>query len=256
MTKNGGQGDFSLIDLFRAEIETHTPVLSEGLLALEKDPSQTKRFEALMRAAHSIKGAARIVGVDAAVQVAHVMEDCFVAAQEGRLTFQSDSIDVLLRGVDILARIAQEDSPDAWKAANEASYTQLVADLTALRAGDLHPRAKPEPKSVTQRVQVSGEGPTRSILPPGDLIGATVEELRLVLLDLLGKGVLHIRFDLTRVGDMDPAGLAVLVLFARITSRQGAPATLEVANASPDLVTLFRMTRLDGSYRLADKGSA
>ena len=36
-----------------------------------------------MRAAHSIKGAARVVGVDPAVSVAHVMEDCFVAAQKG-----------------------------------------------------------------------------------------------------------------------------------------------------------------------------
>ena len=39
-------------------------------------------LEALMRAAHSVKGAARIVGLEEAVQVAHVMEDCFVAAQD------------------------------------------------------------------------------------------------------------------------------------------------------------------------------
>ena len=37
-----------------------------------------------MRAAHSLKGAARIVGLDAAVRVAHAMEDCLVAAQKGR----------------------------------------------------------------------------------------------------------------------------------------------------------------------------
>ena len=36
-----------------------------------------------MRAAHSLKGAARIVGLDAGVGVAHAMEDCFVAAQTG-----------------------------------------------------------------------------------------------------------------------------------------------------------------------------
>ena len=84
MTGDGGLGDSSMLDLFRAEIETHAPVLNEGLLALEKDPTQTKRLEALMRAAHSIKGAGRIVGVEAAVQVAHVLEDYFVAAQRVR----------------------------------------------------------------------------------------------------------------------------------------------------------------------------
>ena len=36
-----------------------------------------------MRAAHSLKGAARIVGLDVGVRVAHAMEDCFVAAQRG-----------------------------------------------------------------------------------------------------------------------------------------------------------------------------
>ena len=36
-----------------------------------------------MRAAHSLKGAARIVGLTVGVRVAHAMEDCFVAAQQG-----------------------------------------------------------------------------------------------------------------------------------------------------------------------------
>src|SRR5437870_13386780 len=98
--------DPALMDLFRAELETHLPALSEGLLALEKDAAQPERLEALMRAAHSIKGAAKIVGVEAAVQVAHALEDCFVAAQNGTITLTSDAVDVLLRGVDALHRVA------------------------------------------------------------------------------------------------------------------------------------------------------
>ena len=58
-----------------------------------------------MRAAHSIKGAAKIVGFDAAVQVSHHLEDCFVAAQRGQIKLGSDSVDVLLRGVDALGRL-------------------------------------------------------------------------------------------------------------------------------------------------------
>ena len=64
-----------------------------------------------MRAAHSLKGAARIVGVAVGVSVAHVMESCFVAAQEGRITLNQPQIDELLRGVDLLRRIAQ--TPDS-----------------------------------------------------------------------------------------------------------------------------------------------
>ena len=59
-----------------------------------------------MRAAHSLKGAARIVGLAVGVRVAHAMEDCFVAAQQGTLTLRQAHIDLLLGTTDLLARIA------------------------------------------------------------------------------------------------------------------------------------------------------
>ncbi|WP_248794673.1 hybrid sensor histidine kinase/response regulator [Pseudomonas sp. MWU13-2105] len=98
--------DSSLLELFSLEAEAQTQVLSAGLLALERNPTQADQLEACMRAAHSLKGAARIVGVDAGVSVAHVMEDCLVSAQEGRLYLQAEHIDALLHGTDLLMRIA------------------------------------------------------------------------------------------------------------------------------------------------------
>ncbi|PRA29303.1 hybrid sensor histidine kinase/response regulator [Pseudomonas poae] len=98
--------DASLLELFSLEADAQTQVLSAGLLALERNPTQADQLEACMRAAHSLKGAARIVGVDAGVSVSHVMEDCLVSAQEGRLYLQPDHIDALLQGTDLLMRIA------------------------------------------------------------------------------------------------------------------------------------------------------
>ncbi|MEF9900240.1 MAG: hybrid sensor histidine kinase/response regulator [Pseudomonas sp.] len=98
--------DASLLELFSLEAEAQTQVLSAGLLALERNPTQADQLEACMRAAHSLKGAARIVGVDAGVSVAHVMEDCLVGAQEGRLRLRAEHIDALLQGTDLLMRIA------------------------------------------------------------------------------------------------------------------------------------------------------
>ena len=66
----------SMLDLFRVEAETQTQVLTAGLLALERDPRAGDQLESCMRAAHSLKGAARIVGLDAGVPLAHAMEDC------------------------------------------------------------------------------------------------------------------------------------------------------------------------------------
>ena len=98
--------DASLLELFSLEAEAQVQVLSTGLLALERDPTQADYLESCMRAAHSLKGAARIVGVDAGVSVAHVMEDCLVGAQERRLVLGAKHIDALLQGTDLLTRIA------------------------------------------------------------------------------------------------------------------------------------------------------
>ena len=76
---------FSMLDLFRVEVESQGKILTDGLLALEREPAAAKMLEACMRAAHSLKGAARIVNVNAGVRTTHVMEDCFVAAQRGKL---------------------------------------------------------------------------------------------------------------------------------------------------------------------------
>src|SRR5688572_11182962 len=97
----------SMLELFRVEAEGQTAALTAGLLELERgnssDPGTlAPLLESLMRAAHSVKGAARLVNLGAAVRVAHAMEDCFVAAQQGRLQLSQPEIDMLLRGVDLL----------------------------------------------------------------------------------------------------------------------------------------------------------
>ncbi|MEH2062068.1 MAG: hybrid sensor histidine kinase/response regulator [Nostoc sp.] len=99
--------NLSLLDLFNMEVKTQVVVLNDCLLALETKPDPQTELAALMRAAHCIKGAARIVQIDPAVNLAHVMEDCFVAAQEGKVTLTAAHIDVLLQGVDMLLHLAQ-----------------------------------------------------------------------------------------------------------------------------------------------------
>ena len=125
---------FSMIELFRMEAESHTATLSAGLVALEGTSASPEVVEPLMRAAHSLKGAARIVGLDPAVRVAHAMEDCFVAAQKGKIVLQSAHVDMLLKGVDLLVEIAQLGEPEveAWQATHNAEIDGLVEHLNRL----------------------------------------------------------------------------------------------------------------------------
>src|SRR5689334_2956562 len=91
--------NMSMVELFRIDAEAQLNTLTAGLLVLERDPTSPEQLESCMRAAHSLKGAARIVNLNVAVRVAHAMEECLVAAQTGRILLGQSDIDVLLRGV-------------------------------------------------------------------------------------------------------------------------------------------------------------
>ena len=117
-----------MLELFRAEVETHAASLTNGLLKLEHDSNTPGLLDGMMRAAHSIKGAARIVRIMPAVEVSHVMEDCFVAAQRGELVLEPNGIDVLLQSVDLLAQISNESKSET---ANWDSFQDITATTVA-----------------------------------------------------------------------------------------------------------------------------
>ena len=108
--------DTSMLELFRQEAQAQTQVMDSGLLVLEREPTDPAQLEACMRAAHSLKGAARIVGLDAAVSLAHVMEDLLVAAQSDQLRLNTTHIDALLRGSDALRQLSEGSNVDGLPA--------------------------------------------------------------------------------------------------------------------------------------------
>jgi two-component system sensor histidine kinase and response regulator WspE len=140
---NQDLGQLSMRELFRLEAESQTQTLTAGLLTLERMPDSNQHFEACMRAAHSLKGAARIVGIDAAVAVAHAMEDFFVASHCDRLVLQRMQIDVLLQGVDLLARIAKAPESVRWS----RDMPEVVAFIANLGAA-LHVSADEVPTVI------------------------------------------------------------------------------------------------------------
>lgn len=132
---------FSLAQLFRQEAESQLTVMTEGLMALEREPGDAGTLESLMRAAHSLKGAARIVGLEVAVRIAHVMEDCFVIAQGGGIVLYRDIIDALLAGVDLLRQIAQTPEGEAalWENERRLVVEQVIASIQAMMRCELPP---------------------------------------------------------------------------------------------------------------------
>ena len=70
--------------LFAEELADQLELLNASLLQLESDPASPGCRDSLMRAAHTLKGAARMVGLTPLERLAHAMEELLLAAQIGR----------------------------------------------------------------------------------------------------------------------------------------------------------------------------
>ncbi|ARP82713.1 hybrid sensor histidine kinase/response regulator [Bordetella genomosp. 8] len=186
--------DASLLDLYKMEADVQVQVLDAGLLALERDPLAQDHLAACMRAAHSLKGAARIVGLDGPVRVAHAMEDCLVDAQKGRAPLDAAAIDMLLRGTDLLRHMPTADAqadvaaaqafidtlggtPEGGAIAETATPTPTprsgTADVAHLGAPDAIPVPSPMPappvtpiaETITDPIAVPAIGPNDAPIP-------------------------------------------------------------------------------------------
>jgi two-component system sensor histidine kinase and response regulator WspE len=136
-----------MLDLFRIELENHTRVLEAGLVQAESD-QRPEKMEPLMRAAHSIKGAARIVGLTPAVGLAHAMEDVLSAAQHGKHRLLSNHVDALLAGNDIFLSLSRLDTASLPAALQE--QTGKIAETARQILSILDPTSALSPKAQTQ----------------------------------------------------------------------------------------------------------
>ena len=180
---------YSMLELFKVEAENQTAVLTSGLLELERAPGTTGHFEPLMRAAHSIKGAARIVNLQAAVRVAHAMEDCFAAAQRGGLRVGRAEIDVLLRGVDLLVQLSKRTETDisGWYTDHAGAIEEFLSAAARLVPSAPQPAAPPSAAVVPAAAHPSPAPPPPAAKAPVVLLQETPERVVRITAESLNR---------------------------------------------------------------------
>lgn len=223
----------SMAELYRLEAVEQTRALNSGLLGLERDPRHPGHLEACMRAAHSLKGAARVVGIELGVRVAHVMEDLLVAAIDGRVALRPDHFDALLQGSDLLLRVGGEP---AEQLADDVDG--LVQWLEALLAEPPPAVETPPPAPAALPPAAPAPSPADESVSDGRdrVLRVTAERLDL-LLDLSGKTLVQfqsvqpLHAALTRLKRLQSSAGHTLdslreALSDRATADQRAPALL------------------------------
>lgn len=98
--------DPALVSLFCHEVQIQLDSLNSNLIRLETEGFQSEILAALMRSAHSLKGAARMVRIDLAVDLTHELETYFVSLQKSHSQPDAVGCDLIFQSLDALESIA------------------------------------------------------------------------------------------------------------------------------------------------------
>jgi chemotaxis protein histidine kinase CheA len=180
----GWADDPELLATFRAEVEERVASLQAGLLALEAHPSPRQVIASLFRDAHTIKGSARMLGLDGVLGVAHSSEDLLGALRDGRLPPRRDLIDLLLAACDGIAA--------AMPGVNDPVPDEHLATLAGAlrRAVDGE-----EPAVIPQRPQpaaAADDTADDALRPGGDSVRVATAKVY-DLIDVVGEAELDAR---------------------------------------------------------------
>ncbi|HVP85593.1 MAG TPA: response regulator [Rhizomicrobium sp.] len=100
----GAQLSQRLMSTFLVELEGHVRAVERDVLALERgDGEASQTYISLFRSAHSLKGAARVVGLDAIETVCHRLEEIVKSLQDGRRKADAPLFQLLLSTADALS---------------------------------------------------------------------------------------------------------------------------------------------------------
>jgi two-component system chemotaxis sensor kinase CheA len=149
-----------LISSFRAELAEHVQTMNDGLLILEQGTVEGEQrktvLENIFRAAHSLKGAARAMGVTMVEQLAHGLESALDDLQNGVIQQTTRLFTACYRAVDAIQVV--QTTYEAGEITPPVEALQALAELEGARAGapeeqDSDSATIPEPSSAEEKVE-------------------------------------------------------------------------------------------------------
>ncbi|MGC9503656.1 Hpt domain-containing protein, partial [Baaleninema sp.] len=158
-----------IMGFFIEEARDHLNTIERGLLDLQGTLDDPELLNAVFRAAHSVKGGAAMLGLDAIQTVAHRLEDCFKVLKDAPVTADRQLESLFLQIFDSLQELLDRlqspaglnpDESERVVADIEPVCRELVAHLHRLVRGEVVPPPKTSPHSPA--LPVTSPLPTRS----------------------------------------------------------------------------------------------
>ncbi|HEY8584443.1 MAG TPA: Hpt domain-containing protein, partial [Capillimicrobium sp.] len=172
--------DAQLLAIFRQEADERLEAMVATLLAAEAGEGDAEAVRELFRHAHSLKGTAGMVGLDAIARIAAAMEDVLADAR------QSGSLDRALAGPLLVAT----DAVRATLGGEAVDLDAVVAALPAAEVVDVGPaeRGELQPPALPAAPAAAAPAPA----PAAPMLRVAAERVD-GLLDAAGEAVLHRR---------------------------------------------------------------
>jgi two-component system chemotaxis sensor kinase CheA len=112
--------------LFVEEAKGHLERIASGLLALESAPDDQATIDGIFREAHTMKGAAGMVGMMRVSRLAHRLEDLLVELRDGTRRSSPELTDAMLLVLDGIGRLIASPSSGDQDASDEAALERLL----------------------------------------------------------------------------------------------------------------------------------
>ncbi|TGN18323.1 hybrid sensor histidine kinase/response regulator [Leptospira idonii] len=95
-------------ELFQIDSAEHIQNIESGILELEKDPANSEILKTIFREAHSMKGAAGLLGLKEIESITHVLEDQLGKLTKGYTRYQPEDADRIYYALDMLKLLVEE----------------------------------------------------------------------------------------------------------------------------------------------------
>ncbi len=179
-----GSSEDRFREMFFEEARELLISLEEGLMDLERRQGDRAHLDKTFRAAHSLKGAGAMVGLEPIAKFTHGIEAVLEKIRAGSLAVDSDIITTLLESRDHLAAMVEGEAAGS-PIPGSGELSQRLGDLlrsTATPPAAVAPPAPPVPASVSPsapppaapppaarpRVPASGQTELPLPIPPPD----------------------------------------------------------------------------------------
>ena len=172
---------------FVTEAREHVDFLARSIVELETKPDDLSSMAEVKRAAHTLKGSARMLKYTSISKVAHKLEDIFIAIMEEKVAVGPGIADVLLLLVDYIkvaieAIAKGDDEPEITSAIEEAAENALSGNFI-LKVKEDEPEAAPTPAKAKEKEPPKSESivdeTLRVSVPSLDLVLDSIGEARL-----------------------------------------------------------------------------